>query len=221
MKKSNAIKLLVLILTFLACICFAVGCNNTPSGGNNSSNVQSDNSSVEEGNSSSSDIHVHFWEDATCSVCKLAAEEYFVFTLLEDGTYSIAAKAGNNIPAEIVIPSTYRGKAVTSIGWAAFRSCDSLTSVVIGDSVTSIGDHAFLDCESLTSVVIPDSVTSIGNYAFAGCGLTSVEIGDSVTSIGDYAFAYCNSLTRITVSEDNANFKDIDGNLYTKDGKTL
>ena len=34
-------------------------------------------------------------------------------------------------------------------------------------------------------------------------------------------FENCGSLTSITVSEDNANFKDIDGNLYTKDGKTL
>ena len=63
---------------------------------------------------------------------------------------------------------------------------------------------------------------SIGDYAFEDCdSLTSVEIPDSVTSIGYEAFAYCDSLTSITVSGNNSVYKSIDGNLYTKDGKTL
>ena len=36
-------------------------------------------------------------------------------------------------------------------------------------SVTSIGYAAFEECYSLTSVTIPNSVTSIGNQAFEGC----------------------------------------------------
>ena len=47
---------------------------------------------------------------------------------------------------------------------------------VIPASVTSIGFAAFEDCSSLTSITIPNSVTSIGNEAFAGCsGLTEVR----------------------------------------------
>ena len=65
-------------------------------------------------------------------------------------------------------------------------------------------------------------VTEIGHHAFAYCfGLTSVAIPDSVTSIGERAFYDCSSLTSITVSADNGYYKSIDGNLYTKDGKTL
>ena len=111
---------------------------------------------------------------------------------------------------------------VTSIVDDAFYDCDSLVSVTIPDSVTSIGSDAFRKCDSLVSVIIPDSVTSIGSYAFAYCSrLTSVTIPDSVTSIGDWAFTYCKSLTSIIVDENNKYYKSIDGNLYSKDGKTI
>ena len=112
--------------------------------------------------------------------------------------------------------------SVTSIGDYAFEYCSRLTSVEIPDSVTSIGSGAFSNCISLTSIEIPDSVTLIGNYAFANCySLTSIEIPNSVTSIGSFAFAFCYSLTNIEVDKNNANYKSIDGNLYSKDGKTL
>ena len=112
--------------------------------------------------------------------------------------------------------------SVTSIGSSAFSNCSSLTSVTIPNSVTSIGDSAFARCDSFTSVTIGNSVTSIGDYAFAWCdSLTSVTIPNSVTSIGSSAFSYCDSLTSITVDENNTAYKSIDGNLYSKDGKTL
>ena len=63
---------------------------------------------------------------------------------------------------DLVIPSTYEGKPVTSIGDRAFNYCRDLMSVTIPDSVTSIGWGAFESCISLTSVTIPNSVTSIG-----------------------------------------------------------
>ena len=51
---------------------------------------------------------------------------------------------------DITVPESINGIAVTRIGSYAFRSCTSLTSVVIPDSVTSIGDAAFYCCSSLT-----------------------------------------------------------------------
>ena len=122
------------------------------------------------------------------------------------------------------MPSSLKEVTITggAISASAFRYCNSLTSVTIPDSVTSIGDSAFSNCDSLTSVVIGDSVTSIGSYAFSSCdSLTSVTIPDSVTSIGERAFVSCDSLTSITVSANNTAYKSIDGNLYSKDGKTL
>ena len=96
------------------------------------------------------------------------------------------------------------------------------TTFAIPDSVTSIGNYAFYNCYSLTSVTIPDSVTSIGDEAFYNSySLTSVTIGNDVTSIGESAFYWCHSLTSIKVSENNSYYKSVDGDLYTKDGKTL
>ncbi len=103
---------------------------------------------------------------------------------------------------ELVIPATYNGLPVTSIGSGAFFGCMGLTNIIIPDSVTSIDSSAFSGCEGLTSITIPDGVTSIGSYAFCECtNLTSITIPGSVTSIGSYAFYDCTSLTSITIPE--------------------
>ena len=122
----------------------------------------------------------------------LASCDLFGGTLDANATKGIAYKINED------------GKTASVVGSEAGISTLTLTDVVIsstynGKPVTSIGEDAFRDCESLTSVVIPDSVTTIG----------------------DYAFYDCSSLTSITVDEDNQYDKSIDGNLYTKDGKTL
>ena len=103
---------------------------------------------------------------------------------------------------EIIIPYTYKGLPVTSIGSRLFSGCINLTSVTIPNSVTSIGNNAFWNCTSLTSVTIGDSVTSIGSNAFHGCtSLTSIVIPSSVTSIDSYAFEDCTALTIYCVAE--------------------
>jgi len=92
--------------------------------------------------------------------------------------------------------------SVACIGYGAFGSCTSLTSVTIPESVTIIGSYAFTHCSSLTSVTIPNSVTIISNDAFSSCrGLTNVMIGNSVTNIGEYAFHWCRSLTSVTIPD--------------------
>ena len=146
------------------------------------------------------------------------------FCLKDDGTYSVGI--GNAIYlSEITIPSTYNGRAVTEIGVFCPEDVGESTrlkKINIPDSIITIGERAFNDCWKLTSVTIPDSVAEIGDNAFFYCeSLTSVVIGNGVTEIGESAFSYCTSLTSFTVSADNQSYKDIDGNLYTKDGKTL
>lgn len=109
-----------------------------------------------------------------------------------------------------------------NIGDELFRGRSKLTSVTLCNNVTGIGIRAFENCYSLTSVTIGNGVTSIGGSAFAGCkNLKSIHLPESIVSIGNIVFTGCNNLTSITVADTNPKYKSIDGNLYSKDGKTL
>ena len=83
--------------------------------------------------------------------CETFTSGDYEYALLDDGTIEITKY--NGIADHLAIPAKIAGKTVTSIGYYAFYSCDSLTSVSIPDSVTSIGDYAFAGCGSLTLTV--------------------------------------------------------------------
>ena len=141
-----------------------------------------------------------------CTMCKAfiqrgsipSGNKFLEYSLLDDNTYEVIG-IGQCKDKDIVIPSDYNG-----------------------NPVTRIGNKAFYFCTDITSIEIPDSVIGIGNSAFSGCqSLTSVEIGKSVTGISYSAFEDCRSIKSIEVNTNNQHYKSIDGNLYTKDGKTL
>ena len=125
--------------------------------------------------------------------------------------------------------------SVTSIGDAAFTNCPNLENITVDKrnaKYKSInGDIYTKDEKTLVqyatgktdkNFTIPDNVTSIANYALAGSSnLVNVTIPDSVTSIGTAALAANCNLENIIVDEKNVAYKSLDGNLYTKDGKTL
>ena len=98
------------------------------------------------------------------------------------------------------------GKNVTSIGWAAFRDCKRLRSMVVrnvGDSNISTGEDVielptglrviaekvFYGDESIKKVNIPNGVLLIGDSAFFGCDeLSAVQMCNGLRMIGRATF---------------------------------
>lgn len=138
---------------------------------------------------------------------------------LPDSLEKIGNSAFNGCDAltEVEIPGN-----VVEIENSAFILCKSLARVKISYGVKVIAEKAFYSCEKLGSIEIADSVTTIHKHAFgASLALMDLSIPKSVTEIDTDAFEGSLFLENINVSEDNATYKSIEGNLYSKDGKDL
>ncbi len=81
--------------------------------------------------------------------------DYFVYTELPDGTYSIEANPEAILPAELIIPSIYNGRAVTKIKPAGFKDQTNVVFATIPNSVTEIGVSAFEGCSNITKITLP------------------------------------------------------------------
>ena len=74
-----------------------------------------------------------------------------------NGGYAVSVKSdrASNLSGNVEIPSTYRGKAVTTIPSDAFANCSNITAIVVPESVVSIGYGAFCNCTSLKEIILP------------------------------------------------------------------
>lgn len=142
------------------------------------------------------------------------------YTLLNDGTYSVSGDR-KTAYTRVVIPSTFEGKRVTTIGLYAFDGLPSLERVVIPNGITTISAYAFQNCTKLKDLTLPNSVTSIGDYAFVGCSsLKSVVLpNNDIITFKHEMFARCTSIESITipftgVSKDATGYKACFGYLF-------
>ena len=111
---------------------------------------------------------------------------------------------------DLVIPATYRGLPVTTIGSNAFESVRSFKSVSIPASVTTIGEYAFAHC-GVTSVTFATNsqLTTVDMYAFfSSSSLQSIALPDGVTTIGEAAFNGCNNITSISIPDSITTIED-------------
>ena len=77
-----------------------------------------------------------------------------------------------SISGDYVIPSD-----VTTIGYGAFDSCTSLTTVEIHSGVVSIGDYAFYDCTGLTSITcLATTPPTLGTDAFTNTNNSPIYV---------------------------------------------
>ena len=191
--KKLLLKFMALLLVAVMAISAFASCEET---GKQNNDAQSEKEEVNDSEKTSDEESE---SDESASDDNAIGTEGLAYKLLDNDTYEVSVGSAKEA-TEIVIPSRYNGKPVTSIAFDAFQGCTGLTSIDIPDSVTSIGSFAFHYCIGLTSIDVPDSVKSIGDSAFAYCtGLTSIDIPDSVTSIGAFAFSDCIGLTSVTI----------------------
>lgn len=134
-------------------------------------------------------------------------------------------------------------EGLTNIGDHAFTYCKNITNINMPDSVKNIGYEAFFGCKKLTNIKIPSSLTSIESglfyksgivdinipegiksiksLAFVGCNITSITIPSSVKELSETAFMSCSILKEIKVDDNNEEYCDVDGVVYTKDMKKI
>ena len=160
----------------------------------------------------------HQYENGVCLACGdvyiIDYTQYFNFTLLNDGSYEISGVKGN-YPAELVIPSTYLEKAVTSIGASAFSNCTNLRSIKIPESITDIGKGALhgsiqhLYINNVKAWLGIKSVDASNGHPMYygelhildndGNEISELVIPDGVTYIGIYKFYNCKNLKTVTI----------------------
>lgn len=85
-----------------------------------------------------------------------------------------------------------------------------------------VGMQAQNNEENTGSVAVPDGTSMIADSAYyKSFEMTSLSIPASVNKIGYHAVDHCFSLKALNVDAANANYKSVDGVIYSKDGKTL
>lgn len=137
--------------------------------------------------------------------------------VIEDGITSIEENAFCSMPA---LTSVSMPDSLEVIGSCAFAGCMKLSTINFSKNLKVIGTSAFMNCSSLKSVTLPDSLEEVYSCAFTGTSLTEVTLPASVKMCSLEAFYNCQTLEAIHVAEDNPNFCDVDGILYSKD-KTI
>ena len=127
----------------------------------------------------------------------------FKFIMLADGTYSVTGFLNYSTSyqfAQLHVPDTYQGVAVTAVASNGFLSNYNLTSVVLPDSITALGDSAFSNCAKLSSIVMSPNLKTIGASCFASCrSLSEIDLPKTLTSIGYSAFGYCSALKSVAI----------------------
>ena len=114
-------------------------------------------------------------------------ENNIIYTYIsETDSYSVIGLYNKNVE-EIVIPSKYNDKNVTTIANSAFKSY-TFKNITLPDTLTTIEDSAF-ESSSLTDIIIPLNVTTLGANSFLSCSnLINAILPKSVTSIGEKCF---------------------------------
>lgn len=129
-------------------------------------------------------------------------DKFFVYEETSQGYIisSLAEEFKEELPSQIILPSTYNGKNVTKIGTSLFAGT-AITSISIPSTITEIGLYAFESCTSLKAIEFSEGLQYIRQGAFSKCsGLANTIIfPKTLKAIETRAFEYCNLLSVVDV----------------------
>ncbi|MBQ8573196.1 MAG: leucine-rich repeat protein [Ruminococcus sp.] len=96
------------------------------------------------------------------------------------------------------------------------------TEYTIPDTVKRLENFSFEKCDNIHNIILPDGLEEIGQEAFGGCyRIEKMHIPASVKTIAPNAFAGCYDITEYTVDNNNENYAELNGALYSKDFTVL
>lgn len=91
-----------------------------------------------------------------------------------------------------------------------------------GYPVQALSLECFKDETSIKSIVLPDTIQKISYGAFENCtSLERIYLGAGMAEFNPSRFSTCTSLKNFVVSPKHKYYQSIDGNVYSKDGKTM
>lgn len=136
------------------------------------------------------------FENGICTVC-LGEEvpQVLEYRLINGGTEYEVVGIGSVTSPDIVIPRTYNGKVVTSIGLGAFKFDETIKSIKISKYVKNIETRAFfLSSLESVSIEVGSQLESIRYQAFFWCkgSPKQEELPSGIKIIEREAFGYDN-----------------------------
>jgi hypothetical protein len=226
--KRAAVLILALLMLVVTASCGTRTSNTNDGNGNGNSSVSS---------SPDNDLFADSGKpDEQTLTGRLFRSGDYIFSDNGDGTAYVVSYEGT--ASEVVFPSEVDGLNVTGIWTYSLYNSQSVRKVTLPASIEKTF-YCALSSTSLTQIEVDaenpylksvegvlyskDGKTLIC-YPGANCaykGERKFCLPDSVTSIDAGAFWYDSYLMVIEVGSGNKAFKDIDGILFSKDGKTL
>ena len=123
----------------------------------------------------------------------------FVFSLNEDDTYQVSLTPKGKLATEIIIPSVFEDKQVTTLGADFAREDTNITSVTIPSTIKTIPQYSFYNCSNLKEVNLSDGLVKIEKYAFDSCNLKKLNIPRTCLTIEMCAFESNKSLYQVYI----------------------